>query len=388
MKRTSWNRLGKFEIEKRVNECGLQIFENFPEDVGGDYKLSVIDKDGYKYYSSYFIIKNSYKRNKNLEKFSERNIYSLENISLWCKLNNSSIELSGGVFSNSKKTLMFRCLICEESFDINWNSVLSGNRCPYCRGLRISSKNNLMIKFPEISLDWNYEKNDKKPSEYTYGSKKCASWKCHICSFEWTAEICNRTSGKGCPECSRLKSIGRPNVRKKSKDYFIEEIYSLVGNEYSILEEYVGTDNSIKFKHISCGHVWKVAPSAFIRGTRCPKCKSSKGEKKISLFLDFLNIEFILQCRFEDCKKTISLPFDFYLPNYNLCIEFNGIQHYEPIDFAGRGYDWSNENFKKIKSRDKIKTKYCKNNNISLLIIPYWKFDNIEEILGQTLSCL
>jgi len=79
------------------------------------------------------------------------------------------------------------------------------------------------------------------------------------------------------------------------------------------------------------------------------------------------------------------VKFDFYLPDYNLCIEFNGIQHYEPIDFAGRGYDWSKENFKKIKINDKIKTKYCRNNNIPLLIIPYWKFDNIEEMLSQKL---
>ncbi len=388
MKKTSWNRLGKLEIESRIKEYELQIFESLPEDVNGDYKLSVIDNEGYKYYSSYFIIKNSYKRNFNLERFSKNNIYSLENISLWCKLNNRSIELIGGVFSNSKKTLIFKCLICEESFNIDWNSILGGHECPYCSGARVSNKNNLMIKFPEICLDWNYEKNDKNPNEYTYGSKVFVNWKCHTCSFEWSTKICNRTSGRGCPECSRLKSIGRPNVRKKSKDYFIKEIYDIIGSEYSVLDEYIGSDDSIEFKHNLCGHVWKVAPSAFIRGTRCPKCKSSKGEKAISLFLDFLNIKFIFQFRFEDCKKTIPLPFDFYLPDYNLCIEFNGIQHYEPIDFAGRGYDWSKENFKKVKINDKIKTKYCKNNNIPLLIIPYWKFDNIEELLSQKLLSL
>jgi len=79
-----------------------------------------------------------------------------------------------------------------------------------------------------------------------------------------------------------------------------------------------------------------------------------------------------------DCRNKKELPFDFYLPDYNLCIEYDGIFHYE--DIFDKPYD-----FKTGKKRDKIKTKYCKDNNINLLRIPYWEFDNIEEILRQTL---
>ena len=66
------------------------------------------------------------------------------------------------------------------------------------------------------------------------------------------------------------------------------------------------------------------------------------------------------------CKNILPLPFDFYLPDYNICIEYNGRQHYEPIKKWG-GVDSLNE----IKKRDKIKMEYCKLNNIPLIIIKY-----------------
>lgn len=59
--------------------------------------------------------------------------------------------------------------------------------------------------------------------------------------------------------------------------------------------------------------------------------------------------------------------------------------HFEPTDFAGKGKEWAEEQFKGQKIRDEIKNKYCKQNNINLLRIPYWEFDNIENILTKNL---
>lgn len=72
------------------------------------------------------------------------------------------------------------------------------------------------------------------------------------------------------------------------------------------------------------------------------------------------------------------LPFDFYIPEKNMCIEFNGIQHYEPSIFFG-----GEESYKKRKNNDKIKQKFCKKNKIILKIINYK--DNIEKKLNKIL---
>lgn len=75
------------------------------------------------------------------------------------------------------------------------------------------------------------------------------------------------------------------------------------------------------------------------------------------------------------------MPFDFYLPDYNTCIEYDGELHYKAVDYFGGDDALSN-----TKCRDEIKTQYCKENNIKLIRIPYWEFDNIEEILNRELE--
>ena len=83
-----------------------------------------------------------------------------------------------------------------------------------------------------------------------------------------------------------------------------------------------------------------------------------------------------------------TLPFDFYIPDLNICIEYDGEQHFEPVDFGGKGKEYAEKRFKAQQKRDNIKTEYCKNNNIKLIRIPYWEFDNVENILKQELNIL
>ena len=77
-------------------------------------------------------------------------------------------------------------------------------------------------------------------------------------------------------------------------------------------------------------------------------------------------VEYSQQHKFGDCKHKRKLPFDFYLPELNTCIEYNGKQHYEPIDFFG-----GDCGFKEQQIRDMVKNKYCYENNIKLLTIKY-----------------
>ena len=121
----------------------------------------------------------------------------------------------------------------------------------------------------------------------------------------------------------------------------------------------------------------------------CMGHTGSKGEKYIYRFLLDNNIQVETQKQFEDCLYILPLRFDFYLPDYNMCIEYNGRQH----------YSWSNtyfsnkiteeqrkEKFREQQIRDKIKRQYCRDNNIKLLEIPCWDIHKIPQLLQKELQ--
>jgi very-short-patch-repair endonuclease len=112
-----------------------------------------------------------------------------------------------------------------------------------------------------------------------------------------------------------------------------------------------------------------------MNGQGCPICKESKGEILIREYLEKYKINYKSQFKFKDCKHKRKLPFDFYLPEYKICIEYDGIQHYKPIDYFGGESELNN-----TKIRDNIKNNYCKNNNINLIRIKY--NDNITKKLN------
>ena len=114
----------------------------------------------------------------------------------------------------------------------------------------------------------------------------------------------------------------------------------------------------------------------------CTYCKISKGEKKIQIWLEENNILFKLHYFIKIKGRT--REFDFYLYQYNIAIEYNGEQHYKPIQFSNS--QDAIKNLNSNKRRDEEKRKYCQKNHITLIEIPYWEFDNIETILTQKLN--
>jgi len=121
--------------------------------------------------------------------------------------------------------------------------------------------------------------------------------------------------------------------------------------------------------------IFSQKPSGHIYNSNgCPICNESKGERIIKNLFETNNISYEQQKTFEDCKNIKVLPFDFYLPEYNICIEYDGEQHFRAYKIFG-GED-------KLEKRiflDKIKTKYCETNDIKLIRIKY--DENIEEKL-------
>ena len=157
---------------------------------------------------------------------------------------------------------------------------------------------------------------------------------------------------------------------------FIEKSKKIHNSKYDYsLVKYV--NNTTKVKIICPVHgVFEQTPASHLNGSECPHDNNSYGETKIFNILKNKNLCFETQKRFKDCKDKRTLPFDFYLPDYNLCIEYDGRQHFESVEIFG-----GEQNFQIQQKHDKIKNNFCKENNIDLLRIKYT--DDIEEKLNE-----
>lgn len=132
-----------------------------------------------------------------------------------------------------------------------------------------------------------------------------------------------------------------------------------------------------------CGNYVEVKSSNLMKGkTRSCGCnKTSKYEEFVQLYLDEMKIEYDREHKFSDCRNVFMLPFDFYIPEYNLCIECQGQQHYHPVEFFG-----GEERFQTVVENDKIKYDYCLDHNIKLLRLPYTlKEDEIKSEIHNIL---
>ena len=169
-------------------------------------------------------------------------------------------------------------------------------------------------------------------------------------------------NGCGCPICGSNKL----NTLK-----FIEKAECIHENKYDYSKvEYIHSKNKVKIICPEHGEFIQI-PNHHLNGAGCPICKESRGEREIKKFLNLHNIKFAHQKRFLMCKDKKPLPFDFYLPELNVCIEFNGRQHYRPVPYWG-----GDKNFEKQQKRDKIKLNFCIVNKINLIIIDDIKIIN------------
>ena len=132
-----------------------------------------------------------------------------------------------------------------------------------------------------------------------------------------------------------------------------------------------------KFRHKICGFEYEKPTKHY----HCPKCQKakSKGEKEIKQYLITNNINFIQEKQVK--IKGHNLRFDFYVPSFNTFIEFQGIQHFEPVEYFG-----GISRFSKQKIYDNLKKQYCQEQKIKLLEITYLDLDKnlVQQILSST----
>lgn len=176
-----------------------------------------------------------------------------------------------------------------------------------------------------------------------------------------------------CPICETFSIM-------KTEECFKKELIQKLNGEYELLGEYKGTNTKTLFRHNDCGFIFENTPHNILQKTPCPKCKrfNSKGEIKIKKFLDNNNIYYEQQKHFKELNQ---LSFDFYIPNKNVLIEYQGEQHFHSIKFFG-----GEAKYLKQIENDSIKREFCKNNNFILLEIEYFNYNNIEDILNKWLN--
>lgn len=325
---------------------------------------------------------------------------------------------------------------CGTIYEVKPLKFLQGNRCPNCYGT--PKKTTQQFKEEVYSLVGN---------EYSVlgkyvNSKTKIKVKHNKCNSIYQVKPTDFLEGVRCPNC-----YGTP---KKTTQQFKEEVYDLVGNEYSVLDEYINAYTKIRMKHNKCGTTYKVVPSSFIQGRRCPNCayghklttkefaqqlrevvgneyelisecngskskvdllhkkcgeihrvipndfinhgsrcsceRTYKGEDKIKDYLDNHSIKYEQHKKFDWLNYQGQQHLDFYLEDYNLAIEYDGVQHFELVNWNGNlSLKEQERNLKDNILRDKNKDELLKEHSINLLRISYIKFDNINNILDEVL---
>ena len=237
-----------------------------------------------------------------------------------------------------------------------------------CRKTQDEYITELAIKNPTVKIVGEYVNADTPTRHY-----------CEIHQVFWDISPSAALQGQGCQNC---KSDRIGDALRKSEEQYVEEL-SIVNPNIALRGKYKGASAQTPHECLIHSFLWTPAPTSILRGHGCPKCNESKGERQITFWLEQNKMINIPQKRFIDCCDTKPLPFDFYIPDLNVCIEYQGEQHYHPVNFGGISDEEAYDNFVKTQRHDEIKRNYCIANDIKLICIPYW--EDIDEYLNKNL---
>lgn len=249
-------------------------------------------------------------------------------------------------YIDSKTSIRHECVNCLKIFKVKPKEL---NRIS-CECILKGTEYKLKIKSKNLELLENYKNIRTKLLH-----------KCLNCNniFNTTPKTILQ-SKVGCPSCSGKK--------------FTEEKYkSILPKSIRLKGEYVDTSKHTAHECLECGYEWITKPNYILHmGCGCPKCASSKGEKKIQEYLSELDLNFIKEKYIEINQSKCR--FDFFLEELQTIIEFDGIQHFEARDFFG-----GETYLCKVKASDKMKSDWCIANKFKLIRISYQDIDKLTQ---------
>lgn len=272
-------------------------------------------------------------------------------------------------YVNAMTKLKVRHEKCGRTYEVKPNSFLTnGNRCPLCWDRKLWSQE----RFVE-------EVKKQVGNEYTVlgkylGANDKVKMRHEKCGYEYLVKPSTFLRlGTRCVGCLKTYS--------PATEEFNIRVFSIVGDEYQFLGEYVNSTTKMEVFHKRCGRTYSTTPSMFINaGVRCRNCYISGGEAEIEKSLIKRNVRYVREKTFKSLGRY---RFDFYLLDYDYCIEFDGDQHYKPVEHWG-----GVTNYQKIKESDSIKEEFCEYREIGLLRIPWTNQKHIDLIIERLLKNL
>lgn len=356
----SKDRIDENEILLLIKDRNMKIIKRPSETLLLKSNIVVMDENKYLYNTTPFAIRN----NTELYPIHKMNKYTLYNMKIYIAKNNMNCIPMTNKYINSNTNMEWECA-CGNHFTKTWSDLL---RTPWCTDCSNENMRNMLQK------DNNKVKNDFK-------NKGLAMLE----SYKNTAGrvLCIDADGyyHKVQHCNVIEDSFKPSiVDKTSPQYTILNIHNYIKNNNLPCKlnskEYTGSsDNNLIFE-CKCGNKYITSWYTFISTNRyrCEKC--SKSISKIALateeWLDLNNIKYKKEFTFDDCKDVFRLPFDYAIIDNNndlkLIVEVDGRQHLYP--------SFGDDSFIITIIHDAIKNSYCEDNNIKLIRIPYWEFEN------------
>lgn len=285
-----------------------------------------------------------------------------------------------GKYVTSKDKIDIKHKVCGGVWNVTPNDALSGRECGVCmldrRATSIRHTNERYLKQLKDVLH-----EFEQVTDYI-GADEPVKFIHKVCGRKFEVRAIDFAIRKRCPLCG-LENTG--SERRLSHERFLETLSRESRTNYKIISEYKNSRTPLKVKRNDCGHEFEMIPHDIrTRPWQCPSCSLSKGERKIKLFLDENEVLYERQYSFSECQDKVALRFDFVVFNRDktikMLIEFDGRQHYEPIEGWG-GF----QSYLDIRRRDLIKQQYCRNNGIRLVRVRYCEFDEINKMLKTLL---
>lgn len=314
-----------------------------------------------------------------LEKLGVGHKKTLEEMLLVMKyIHKDTLDFTNFIATKAATNSEVKCNVCGHVFPTDFNHLTSTTLtgCNKCNSKRAGEKQRLSPEKALRNLNTKF-RGVLGFSHFAYTTAKSYSdVYCPDCDKYFPG--CYDTlmaphTEKGCPYCQGFQ---------RTQEEALQNLRTLADSKLDFSEfVYDGADGKSWVTCIKCGNRWKASYTLLVRGRSCGDCKVYAGEEAIKVYCETNKVHYMKQKSYGDCRNVLPLPFDFYLPECDLLVEYHGIQHYKFTVFFHRTL----KGFEEQKRKDKIKKAYAEKQH-NFLEIPYWDFGNIESILKEKLA--
>ena len=276
-------------------------------------------------------------------------------------------------YKGALEKIWVKCDNCGNQWHVEPHSLLQGKGCNICSSIRGGTKqrkthdqfvSELHERYPNLIVN----------SQYTTMHHNI-NFTCLDCYNTFDRMAADIFYDGGCPICN-VNNL--PQRQPKTLDQFLDDLYRVNG-DVIYLDGYTKASEKVHVKCKICGYDWWTVGTSLTSGFGCPTCNMSHGERKIRQYLYNGAYTYISQKTFDGLVGIGggNLSYDFYVPHYNLLIEYQGEYH------DGTAKMQTEIELLKQKEHDKRKRQYANKHNIQLLEIWYYEYDHIESILNN-----